>query len=41
VETVPTPKKIPHQNRPFLKIPVLIGKKPASLAARENAQKQG
>jgi hypothetical protein len=40
VETVPTPGKIPRQNRPFLKIPVLTGKKPASLAARQNAQKR-
>jgi hypothetical protein len=38
---MPTPGNISPQNRPFLKIPVLIGKKPAFLAARENAQKQG
>jgi hypothetical protein len=41
VETVPTPGKISPQNRHFLKIPVLIGKKSASLAARQNAQKKG
>jgi hypothetical protein len=41
VETVPTPGKILPQNRPFLKIPILIGEKPASLAARQNAQKKG
>ena len=40
VETMPTPGKISHQNRHFLKIPVLIGKKPAFLAARQNAQKK-
>jgi hypothetical protein len=41
VETVPTPGQISPYNLPFLKIPDLIGKKPASLAGRQNAQKKG
>ena len=36
---VPTPDKILHLNRYFLKIPDLIAKKPCNLEARENAQK--
>jgi hypothetical protein len=39
VETVPTPGKIPHQNRCFFKIPVLTGKKPCTLEGFEKAQK--